>query len=996
MVDPAAAPSGRDSGSGPASSNGDGSAAAPGRPRGASGASQEAGPSIPENRVSDVSIEMQAAAPAMAARAKKRDWSLTDTSKVREAGHKSLKNLDLFYRTPSSKTGASLARTSTVSANMMLLKKNVVEPTEMIWEKEATEKDGDDPQLLGTLMGVFVPCLQNILGVILFIRLSWIVGQAGVSQTLAIVGICCICTFLTALSLSAIATNGQIAGGGPYFLIGRSLGPEIGVSVGIAFYLGTAIAGSMYILGAVETILTSIPDAMIFSEEGGKITITDFQVWGTIVTGFIGCVVMLGMQRLSKIAPFFLIPVLVSVLCIFLGVWTNKADGQGFTGFKGPTIADNSGSVYVNTDSAGTPDPNGSFGWTFQSLLALFFPSVTGIMAGSNRSASLKDAQRSIPIGTLGAQLTTTTIYMLSIVFFGGVATRNMLLNDRLLAVSVAWPAQEVVSVGITLSTIGAGLQSLAGAPRLLQAIANDEIIPLFNRLKTADPTAEPRLCQAVTFCVTLGCVLVGNLDVITPIITMFFLMCYIGVNMSCFLLDSLQAPSWRPRWQYYHRYLSLLGGMLCFVVMLLISWIFTVASLSVVALLYYYIGTRHLDDDWGDGVKTLRIRLAIRILLGLGDEKLHPKNWYPAPLILAKPWGLLAEDEPCHPKLLEVVKYFQPKGRYAGSLAMLVSIIEEGEARYDTNITKQQLTSYALDHDFHGFVEVFTAVDVKQAFKSLLQISGLGNLKPNMVCLRFPEMWHERANIPHQMTAIIRNCYDVGKAIVMFKDISEFPDANKHSVVQGTIDLYWITRDGGLMLLLGQLLKRNVMFRKCKLRIFVLCTDPAAEAEMKRDIDTFIYKLRVSAETVVINIVEQSMDEQDYKHLAAMKEDSKGVQLGGLGGGQGGWGSASSNMGSDAGDRASDVSESYLAEEEEELPPSEKVEGFMIQSVKINRAIRDNSAKAALVLVSLPPPPPPPHPSFLYMEYLQGLIKDIPPGMLVRGYKRNVVTLFQ
>ena len=197
-------------------------------------------------------------------------------------------------------------------------------------------------------------------------------------------------------------------------------------------------------------------------------------------------------------------------------------------------------------------------------------------------------------------------------------------------------------------------------------------------------------------------------------------------------------------------------------------------------------------------------------------------------------------------------------------------------------------------------------------------------------------------------------------------------------------------------MLLLGQLLKRNVMFRKCKLRIFVLCTDPAAEAEMKWDIDTFIYKLRVSAETVVINIVEQSMDEQDYKHLAAMKEDSKGVQLGGLGGGQGGWGSASSNMGSDAGDRASDVSESYLAEEEEELPPSEKVEGFMIQSVKINRAIRDNSAKAALVLVSLPPPPPPPHPSFLYMEYLQGLIKGIPPGMLVRGYKRNVVTLFQ
>ena len=121
------------------------------------------------------------------------------------------------------------------------------------WKLLGNNSGGGDDKL-GTLMGVFVPCLQNILVVILFIRLSWIVGQAGVGQALLVVGMCCVCTFLTALSLSAIATNGEIKGGGPYFLIGHSLGPEVGVSVGLCFYLGTSVAAAKYILGAVETI----------------------------------------------------------------------------------------------------------------------------------------------------------------------------------------------------------------------------------------------------------------------------------------------------------------------------------------------------------------------------------------------------------------------------------------------------------------------------------------------------------------------------------------------------------------------------------------------------------------------------------------------------------------------------------------------------------------------------------------------------------------------
>jgi potassium/chloride transporter 4/5/6 len=125
---------------------------------------------------------------------------------------------------------------------------------------------------LGTLMGVYLPCIQNIFGVILFIRMTWIVGTCGVIEGFLVVLVCCTTvrlstsekkpncklifqTMLTAISMSAIATNGVVPAGGSYFMISRALGPEFGGAVGILFYIGTTFAGAMYILGAVDIAL---------------------------------------------------------------------------------------------------------------------------------------------------------------------------------------------------------------------------------------------------------------------------------------------------------------------------------------------------------------------------------------------------------------------------------------------------------------------------------------------------------------------------------------------------------------------------------------------------------------------------------------------------------------------------------------------------------------------------------------------------------------------
>ena len=227
----------------------------------------------------------------------------------------------------------------------------------------------------------------------------------------------------------------------------------------------------------------------------------------------------------------------------------------------------------------------------------------------------------------------------------------------------------EVVYLGITLSTLGAALQFMSGAPRLLQAIANDRILPFLNFLACPEEE-DPTRCLIVTVCITMGCCLGGNLDVVTPIITMFFLICYLGVNGSCALLANLSLPSWRPRFRFYHWALSLLGAAFCLVIMFLISWLFTVVAFGVASIVYYYVSSQP-TADWGDGLKSVRIRVAISPLLSLGAGAIHPKNWYPAPLVITKPWGLLHEDTLCHPMLVQVSTYFQPKGRYAAAMSM-------------------------------------------------------------------------------------------------------------------------------------------------------------------------------------------------------------------------------------------------------------------------------------------------------------------------------------
>ncbi|CAI5534335.1 unnamed protein product, partial [Closterium sp. Naga37s-1] len=738
---------------------------------------------------------------------------------------------------------------------------------------------------LGTLTGVYIPCVQNILGIIFYIRLSWIVGIAGVSGSLMVVAVTCASTFITALSLSAVVTNGAMKGGGPYYLIGRALGPEVGVSIGLCFFFGNAIGGSLYILGAVETLLDAMPQMALFPPQAMTVTVQaavnateaaingtmaaapvaaetvlsvsrhDMQAYGIITTICLCLIVFGGVHLVDRVGSLFIIPAVLAVISVFIGIFLSPDNESpaGLTGLSTTTLFANWLPSYQTTNSNGIPDPNGSFYWGFNQLLGLFYPGVTGIMAGSNRSEALRDTQRSIPTGTLAAIVSMTGLYVVSILLFGAVATRDLLVTDRLLTATIAWPVPAVVQVGIVLSTLGAALQNLMGAPRLLAAIANDNVLPVLNAFK-AESHQEPHLATLFTLLLCCSFVLIGDVDYVSPVITMFFLLCYCGVNLSCALLDLVDAPSWRPRWRWHHWLVSLAGALLCLVIMYLISWFFTLVCLTLAVLIYIYVSMVGKAGDWGDGVKSAYMQLALRSLHFLGVSQVHPKNWYPIPLILCKPWGLLPPDAPCHARLGDFAKCMRKKGR---GMSIFVSVLEGNYSTLASEASRSArcLLAYIDSNQCEGVAEVMVASSVRRGVGIALQSMGLAGLKPNIVCFRYPEAWQqqESSHIPATFVSLINDSNTAGKACVIVKGLDEWPAEGCGQY--GTIDLFWIVRDGGIMLLLSQLLRSRPTFDACKIQVFCIAEDDGTAETLQLDVAQFLHDLRMQADVVVVTM---------------------------------------------------------------------------------------------------------------------------------------------
>ncbi|MHC4575905.1 MAG: APC family permease [Planctomycetota bacterium] len=660
---------------------------------------------------------------------------------------------------------------------------------------------GDRPAArFGAFGGVFTPCTLTILGVIMFLRYGEVVGNAGIWNALLIVVIAKLITSLTALSLSAIATNTRVRGGGAYFLISRSLGVEFGGSIGLVFFVAQATSVAMYVIGFTEALVAALPGVDL---------------------------------------PPRLVATLVNVVvfaCVYLGAgWAIKVQ-YGILALLGLALVSffiGAGQVVSATTLGENLAPDYDLGHDFFTMFALFFPAATGIMAGANMSGDLKQPGRAIPRGTLASIGVTGLIYLGMAVLLGAAADHYTLTTNNLVVRDTAW-IPLLITLGIFAATLSSALGSMLGAPRILQALARDQV---FRRLALfghgSGINDEPRRAVVLTLLIAQAGIMLGDLNAIAPIITMFFLITYGYLNLATFYESITKNPSYRPTFRYSHWSTALLGTAGCGLVMVLISPLWASVAILAMLVLHWYIDRREIIAHWGDVKSGATFERARKNLLQLEEDAYHPKNWRPTILALSgRAWTRVQ---------LAVYGHWLTGGRGVLTLAQVlkgnIGIHFQRRAKQEAS-----LRDFIRDQELSAFPAVLVAPNLALGIEALVQCYGIGAFRPNVVLLG----WSSRGRAI-EFCDTLRAVAGLKRSIVLVRSTHNGDDP--WLPPRGPIDVWWRGKaNGHLMLLLAHLLVENDAWRGRRVRLLRLISSEVGQETATRHLTRLIHDARIDA----------------------------------------------------------------------------------------------------------------------------------------------------
>ncbi|MEC4807341.1 MAG: Na-K-Cl cotransporter [Jaaginema sp. PMC 1080.18] len=670
------------------------------------------------------------------------------------------------------------------------------------------ESDSESSTGLGTFGGVYTPSILTILGVIMYLRFGWVVGNVGLLGTLAIVTLSTSITWLTSLSVSAIATDRVVRVGGAYYMISRSLGLESGGAVGIPLYFAQALSIALYTIGFAESVVQTF----------GHLN----QMYVALITTVLVAVLGITSASLAIRAQYIIMAAIVLSLVSF-------ALGKPIE----PTVIE----LWV-----GSREP-------FWAVFAVFFPAVTGIMAGVNMSGDLKNPTKAIPTGTLAAVGTGYVIYMILPIVMAMRADASTLAaipvpGEPLVIQQMSFWGPAVL-LGVWGATLSSALGSLLGAPRVLQALARDGVLPRWMSFlgQGSGAADEPRIGTAVTLVVAVAAVAVGDLNLIAPVLTMFFLTTYFVLNISAGIEGFLQSPSFRPTFRV-HWSLSLLGAVGCLVVMFLINPVATVVAAAIVLGIYIWLQQRELASAWGDvrrGIWLALLRYSLFQIRGPED----PKNWRPHILVLSgtptKRWPLIElADAFTHNRGLITVSSVLPSG--SRNVAQQAKI-------------ERTLRDYLERRNVQALVRLVTAPDPFAGAERLIETYGLGHLVPNTVLLGDSESPERRS----RYCEMIGTLHRAKRSIVILHDNQDLGFGDRQR-----IDVWWGGRhaNGSLMLLLAYLLRTQIGWREATIYIKLVVPDQAAAQAAQINLEDLIRELRMQAVPKVLIADGRSFDE--------------------------------------------------------------------------------------------------------------------------------------
>jgi len=674
----------------------------------------------------------------------------------------------------------------------------------------------------GTFGGVFTPAILTILGVIMFMRANFVVGQAGVIGALSILIIAKSITALTSLSIAAISTNMRMRGGGSYFLISRVLGVEFGGAIGIALFFALALSVPFYILGFAEALVRSYP-----------VLVPHFLLITLATAAVLFLVAFFGAGWAIK-TQYVIMAFLFLAIIAFMG--------GALQHFSFSTLQQNLMPQFTTIAGNNSGGPLFSY-WI---IFAIYFPAVTGIDAGINMSGDLEDPGRSIPRGTLAAVGLGFLVYLSQIVLSGGAYDRQELVTIpyKLLHNNAIFGWSILVTLGVVAATLSSALGSYLGAPRVLQAVSRDRILNFLHFFGHGSRRGdEPRRALILTCFITVGVLLwAGNeaggaaLNGVAAIITMFFLYSYGMINMAAFIEDFGGNPSFRPQFRYFHWFTALLGAITCTVVTILINWFAAAIAIVIILLLLWYLKARKLIAAFGDARRGFIYRQTRNNLLRLRRMPEDPKNWRPNILTFS---GNPMERE-------EIIKYaawMESKRGIVYLANILVGDFAELAPRRPTAL--QQLTRFCNEKHYAAFPVVVAAEKLEQGIAMLLQATAIGPIRPNLAVFG----WSRKMELRQSYLDKLRTASTLGMSLALLepKGVPE-PESRKR------IDIWWRGhKNGGLMLLLAFLITENWEWSNTIIRILRVVEKEAGLEPAEKDLRELVDLARVDAEIKIV-----------------------------------------------------------------------------------------------------------------------------------------------
>lgn len=658
----------------------------------------------------------------------------------------------------------------------------------------------------GTFAGVFTPSILTILGVIMYLRLGWIVGQAGFYAVIGLIIVAHIISVSTGLSLSSIATDKKIKTGGIYYMLSRSLGLPMGGSIGITIFLGTALSISLYIVGFVENFL-SIEAIHHFLGMSGSVN--DIRLIGTAVIIVLVIIAYISTSIAIKTQFFILGAIALSLVSIVLGIIVH------------PEIQASTPSLMPHTNS---PD--------LIVLFALFFPAVTGFTAGVAMSGDLKSPKDSIPKGTLLAIGTGLMIYLGLAAVFAFYIDRDLLLSDTNFLLKVAWFTPFVIA-GIWGATLSSALGGILGAPRILQAMSGDKVTHSFFA-KGVGNNNEPRRALILTFLLAEIGILIGELDVIAGIVSMFYIAAYGFINLA-YVLERWANSDFRPSLKI-SIWIGIIGFVASIGVMLKIDTLGMILAFLIMFGIYFFLKRREVQGNITDVWQSVWTSIIRTSLNRINKKPLNESNWQPN-IILFSGGGN------SRPHLLELGVNIAGKQGFLSNFDLHIS----GESEILFPKSQQKIATEIEEQNTGVFTRRQSVSNLYQGIEMIAQTYGFSGVEPNTVMMG----WARESSDPVRFSQLIYNLATLDMNVILLDY-----DKNRGWGNMQSIDIWWRGggNNGNLALTLAKFITLSEDWAQAKIRLLIVNSNNDTSESIHESAAHILENLRISAEIRIIN----------------------------------------------------------------------------------------------------------------------------------------------